>query len=235
MSKARSLAEKAIQLDDTLAEAHTSLGYIHDDSFNWNEAEREYEKAIGLNPTGRHEEAIEHARQAEELDPLSPAISIAFGQALLYGPRFDEAIRHLEQKVAGGEDSSSTHFILGIAYFYRGLYERAAEEERNFLAQEPMHHRGQTVLAISLAKMGKESEAKKILADLQKAGGQFALQAMIHLELGEKESAIECLEKVHRGKEPGLGFITVIPTFDVLRSDSRFVEILRGMNLPIEP
>jgi TolB-like protein/Tfp pilus assembly protein PilF len=246
MGKAKRLAERALELDDTLAEAHTSLGYVHDHFFDWSNSEREYTKAIELSPsyatahfwysillmwTGRHDKAIESARQAEELDPLSPAISTALGQAILYARRYDDAIAHLEKKVRTDPDSMPAHFILGIAYFYKGLYERAAEEERKALAISTMQHRVQTLLGMALVKMGKEAEAREILASLQKSGAQSTLLAILHTELGEKERAIELLEKAYREREPGLGWISVVPSYDALRSDPRFGAILRGMNL----
>ena len=249
ITKAKTLAEKAVELDNDLAEAHTSLGHIIADlTFDWDKAREEFRMALELNPSyatahfwysiqllwlGKYGEAIEHARQAEELDPLSPAISTALGQVLIYSRRYDEAIEHLEKNIQTDPNSMPSHFILGIAYFYTGSYERAAEEERKTLALSTMQHRAQAVLGMALSKLGRKAEAMEVLATLQKTGAQRFLLAMFQIELGEKERGIELLKKAYLEKEPALGWISVVPSFDAVRSDSRFLEILRGMNLPI--
>ena len=246
---AKSFAEKAVRLDNSLAEAHTSLAYVLPEGgrSDWDEAEKEFETAIRFNPSyatahfwygiqllwlHRYGEAIDHSRQAEELDPLSPAISTALGQALLYSRRYDEAIEHLEKKVRSFPDAVPAHFILGLAYFFRGQYEKAAEEERRALAVSANQHRVMSALGMALLRLGKEEEARGILEDLRKSGAQMTLQAMLHIELGEKERALELVEEAYAMRENGLGWINVVPTFDALRDEPRFLEILRGLNLP---
>ena len=252
LSKAKELAAKALKLDDSLAEAHTSLAYVLPEGglANWDGAEKEFEKALRFNPSyatahfwyaiqllwlHRYSEAIDHGRQAEELDPLSPAISTALGQMLLYSRQYDEAIAHLEKKVMAFPEAAPPHFILGIAYFYNGLYEKAEAEERKALSLASMHERVETVLGMTLFKMGREKEAGEILENLERSGAQFSLQAMFRLELGEKERGIELLHRAFRSKESGLGWISVMPSFDPVRTDRRFLEIMRGLNLPTTP
>jgi adenylate cyclase len=250
-SKAKELAEMAVRLDNTLAEAHTSLAYVLPErNFSkWNEAENEYRLALTFNPSyatahfwysiqllwhHRYDETIEQARQAEELDPLSPAISTALGQNLLYSRRIDEAIEHLEKRLLDIPDSGPAHFILGIAYFYKGDFAKAEAEERQALAISPVGHRTKTILGMSLFKLGKEKEAREILDNLEKSGAQLSLRALLLIELGETENAIECLTKAYRENETALGWINVVQTFDRVRTDSRFLEIIRGMNLPTD-
>ncbi len=245
-AKARSLAKRAIEIDETLAEAFTSLAFIGDDSFDWEEGEELYNKALALNPSyatahfwyglellwrGRVEEALEHSRQAEELDPLSPAISLAYGQALTYSRRYDEAIRHLEEKVEADPEIAPLHYMLGIAYLYRGLYEKAEEQERIGIDRSGGGVRPKAVLAIALAKQGKMTEAHAILSEMTSTGAPSALLGMVNLELGDKEKGMAYVEKAFREKESGLAWLSVIPSFDALRPDPRFISILRAMRL----
>ena len=249
IAQAKAFAERAIQLDGTLAEAHTSLAYVLGESgaSSWEEAEREYRAALRFNPsyaTGhlwyaiqlvwqhRYEEAIEQSRQAEELDPLSPVISMALGQMLMYSRRYSEAVVHLERKAAGSPDSVPVHFVLGLAYHFSGQFVKAEEEERAALALAPEFQRALAALGSTLARLGRDMEAREILEDLRKKGASLSLQAMIHIELGETEKAMELLTKAYSSHENDLGWINVVPVFDPVRNDPRFVEIVRGMNLP---
>jgi adenylate cyclase len=245
-AKAKALITKALEIDDSLAEAYASLGFIGEDELSVKGSERLYKKAIELNPSyatahfwysillqweWRFEEAIEQAKRAEELDPLSPPISIALGQTLTYARRYDEAIAHLQEKIQTDPGISSPHFILGIAYFYSGKYQQAEEEERKAIAMLGLPFRPMTIQGAALAKMGREPEARAILAQLKdKAPKQ--LLAVLCMELGDREGALRYLEEGFEEKESGLGWISVIPSFDVLRSDPRFTGILRGMSLP---
>ena len=248
-TKAKEYAEKAVALDNTLAEAHTSLAYVlpQRDWRGWDQGEREFKLAIHYNPSyatahfwysiqllwqHRYEEAINHARQAEELDPLSPAISTALGQMLLYSRKVDEAVQHLEKEVLDIPESAPAHFVLGIAYFVKGQYEKAEEQERIALRNGGMNHRVQSILGLSLIRLGRKQEAKEILETLEKSGAQLSLQSMFHIELGDNERAIELLTKAYREKENGLGWINVVQIFDPVRDDPRFVGIIKGMNLP---
>lgn len=252
MAKAKTLAEKALQLDNSLAEAYTSLAYIIPEIgvAGWKEAQDAFETALRFNPSyatahfwysiqllwlHRYSEAIEHARQASELDPLSPSNATALGQILIYSRRFDEAIDNLQRKVAALPETVPPHFLLGIAYLYKGTYEIAEAEERAGLKLAGMHERLQTILGLALLKQGREKEARQILGDLNKSGAQRSLLAMFHIELGERERALELLEEAYLKRESGLGWISVVPSFDLLRTDSRFIAILRALNLPTSP
>jgi adenylate cyclase len=245
-ARAREFISKALEIDDSLAEAYASLGFIGDDEFSVRGSEGYFKKSIELNPSyatarfwygillqwmWRFDEAIEQAKRAEELDPLSKSISIALGQTLTYARRYDEAIALLEEKTRADPDLSATHFILGIAYLFSGRYEKAEEEERKAIALQESPQRPTAVLGACLARMGRESEARAILAQLKdKAAKQ--LLAVISLELGEREQALAYVKEGFEEKESGLGWISVIPSFDALRSDHRFTDMLRAMGLP---
>jgi adenylate cyclase len=247
-ARATDLATRAIRLDGSLAEAYTSLAFITDNTFGWDESERLYRKAIELNPSyatahfwysiqlqwqWRFEEAIEQAKRAEALDPLSPAISIALGQTLTYARRYDDAIEHLQAKIRDDPDFGSLHFILGIAYFYKGIYDKAEREERTAIALSGRSaQRPRTILGAVLAKTGKESDARAIRSELRKEGCPKQLLAILSVELGDREEALKEIEAGFEDRESGLGWISVIPSFDALRSEERFAAILRKMNLP---
>ena len=245
--KAKALAEKAVEIDEGLAEAHTSLGFVTGEMFDWAGAESHYRRALELNPSyatahfwygiqlmwmGNDEAAIEHSKQAEELDPLSPAIAVALGQAFVYTRHYDEAIDHLERKAKEEPDATGIHFILGIAYFCKGMFEKAEEEERKSIAVEETDRRW-ALLGAALAKMGRVPEARGILGKLEGSGAPNVMLAMMNAELAESERALDYLEKAVAVREPGLGWISVIPSFDSLKPDPRFGRILRGMNLPV--
>ncbi|MDG6901066.1 MAG: tetratricopeptide repeat protein [Nitrososphaerota archaeon] len=247
-TKARALITKALELDGSLAEAYASLGFIGEDGFSVSGSEELYKKAIELNPSyatahfwysillqwlWRFDEAIEHAKRAEELDPLSQSVSVALGQTLAYARRYDEAIAHLQEKIRTDPDMSSPHFMLGIAYFYKGMYEKAEEEERKAMAMLKTPVRPKTILGACLARMGREEEARAILSEL-KGKAPKQLLAIVCLELGDREAALEYVERAFGERESGLGWISVLPSFDVLRSDPRYVEVLRKMKLPTE-
>lgn len=245
--KAKSMAEKALEIDDELPEAHASIGIILWDMFQWEESERHLTKALELSPsyatahfwysllllcTGQGSKAIEEARQAEELDPLSPAISLALGQALLYSRHFQQAVVKMEKKVKD-DPSLPSHYMLAMAYFFNGMYENAAAESRIIIAISPSHHRAQTILAMSLARTGRKEEAEAMLADLRNSNAQAFLVAMLLIELGDEETAMDVLEKGLHAKEPGFVWVSVVPTFDALGSNPRFKKLLGEMNLPV--
>ena len=247
-AKARALAEKALEIDGSLAEACASLAFVQDDAFNWGESERLYRKAIELNPSyatahfwysilltwlWRFDEAVAEAKRAEELDPLSQATSIALGQVLVYAHRSDEAIMHLQEKIRVDPGFASPHFILGLAYFYGGMYEKAIEELRIASSIEGSAlTRPLAVLGWSLARLGREREARELLEELRGRKISKSVLGAFYLELGEREEAVKCVEEAFEAREPGLGWISGMLPLDSLRSDERFVAVLKKMNLP---
>ncbi len=244
--KAKSLAERALEIDNTLAEAYTSLAFVGDDHYDWEKSESYYRRALELNPSyatahfwygielmwrGKDELSIEQSRQAEELDPLSPAIAIALGQAFIYTRRYDQAVTHLEQKVRAEPEIPSLRFILGIAYFYGGMYQKAEAEERKALELGMGSNRALAVLGMALAKQGRDSEARELLSKLKDGGAPLALRAMFLIELGEAGAALDLVEEAFAAQESGLAWISVMPSFDPVRADPRFAKVITGMRL----
>jgi adenylate cyclase len=250
--KSKHLILRALEIDKTLAEAHTTLGYLYSDNGDWKEAETEFKKAIELNPSyptahfwysilltwqERHDEAITQAKKAEELDPFSPSIIIAVGQALTYARRYDEAIKRLTRIVQTNPDTYNPRFLLTLAYLYKGEHAQALEEAKKTIAvsKTPIER---VVASVGLAEagLGHTVEARKILRDLERRHAQMILVAALHNSLGEREEAMRCLETGYRNGDAGLGWVKVVPNLDNLRNDPRFQSLITKISSPkIDP
>jgi len=239
---------KALQLDDTLAEAHTSLALVkaqHD--WDWSGAEKEFQRAIALNPdyamahgwygwtlgnTGRSEESIAEAKRALELDPLSLYANSFLGIAFYYARRYDQAIEQFRKALELDPNSSFSHSFLGLAYVYKSMYkegiadlEKAVEIYRS--------HVSLMFLGRGYALAGRRAEAQKVLDQLNELSkGKYVpafRRAEIYAALGEKDKAFEWLQKAY--EEHFIMAIKVEPVYDPLRSDPRWADLLRRMNL----
>ena len=249
--KARSAAEKALQLDPDLAEAHTSLAAVLDDYYwDWPSAEKHFKLAIGLNPNyplahswysqhlarmGRLDEAVEEARRAQALDPLSSSADAHVGLALYRARRFDEAAAELQKALDFNPKALDAHMFLGFVYVQQRKNDEAIRE---FQAIVELSERNPSMLALlgyAYASAGKRDQA---LAILKKFGSQSNKQpvsqiatAMIYIALGEDDQAFEWLEKSYNERAWQLGFLKVEPIFDPLRGDPRFADLMRRVNL----
>ena len=246
--KAREAALKALQLDDTLAEAHTSLALVkaqHD--WDWSGAEKEFQRAIALNPdyamahgwygwtlanTGRCEESIAEAKRALELDPLSLYANSFLGIAFYHARRYDQAIEQFRKALELDPNSSFSHSFLGLAYVYKSMYkegiadlEKAVEIYRS--------HVSLMFLGRGYALAGRRAEAQKVLDQLNELSKEKYVPAFrraeIYAALGEKDKAFEWLQKAY--EDHFIMAIRVEPVYDPLRSDPRFADLLRRMNL----
>jgi adenylate cyclase len=246
--KAKYLTTRALEIDKTLGEAHTTLGFIYEDTGDWKASETEFNKAIELNPSyptahfwygilltwqGRHDEAIAQAKKAEELDPFSPSTIIAVGQALVYARRYDEAIELLTRTVQANPDLQGPQFMLTLAYLFKGEYAQAREEAKKTvsLSKTPPER---TLLALGRAEsgLGHYEEARKILRELEQRHAQMIVLAGMHHSLGEREETMRCLETAYQNMEASLGWVTVFPPFDSLRKDPRFVSLIAKISSP---
>jgi tetratricopeptide (TPR) repeat protein len=252
--KAREAALKALELDDRLAEAHASLAFIKDTyDWDWAGAEKEYKRAIELNPSyasahawyaftlaikGRFEEAFAEMKRAEELDPLSLPIKTQIGWLYFYQSQFDRAIEQWRKTLELDPNFSLAHYNLGLGYVQKGMYEEAigafrkaialGEEQTGYLAQ----------LAYAYAMSGQKGEALRILAKLNERSKReyvpSSSMALLHLGLGNKEQAFELLEKAYQERDPNLTSYLKLEPFWLkpLWSDPRFQDLLRRMNFP---
>ena len=247
--RAKAAATKALEIDDTLAEAHASLAFArHHYDWDWSGAETEYRQALELNPSyatahqwyaeylttvGRKEEAIAEIRRAQELDPLSLVIDANVGRLLYYTRQYDRAIEELQNTLRLDPNYFWAHVFLGMAFEQKGMYAEAIAEFQKVAALsggEP-----NVPLAHTYAASGRTDDARKMLDALQQRYGEDVESYFlggIHAALGEKDEAFAWLEKAYDEHSFFLVFLPADPWFDPLRDDPRFQSLLRRMNFP---
>jgi TolB-like protein/Tfp pilus assembly protein PilF len=241
--QAKAAAKKALELDDTLAEAHTSLAQVlltYD--FDFDGSIREFRRAIELNPNyatahhwyglgplrkmGRFDEAIVEGKRAVELDPLSLAISADLGSDYFFARRYDEAIEQLRKTLEMDPDFYYVHWKLGRVHEAKGAFDAAIEEyqKARALSDDP-----QVLgpLAHAYASSGNKTEPLKILDQLKELSKERYVAAysfaIVYLGLGGKEEALRWLEKSYQNREGyEITSIRVDPFLDPLRGDPRF-------------
>ncbi|MEO8041064.1 MAG: tetratricopeptide repeat protein [Acidobacteriota bacterium] len=247
MPKAKAAAVRAIEIDDSLAEAHTALAIYYSD-FSWNQlsAEKEFRRAIELNPNypnahhqfaaeclvfvRRFDEAIAEGKRAEELDPISPMIGADLGRSFTFARRFDDAIAQFNRVIALDPNFYVSHYYLGITFHAKGLYADAIAEYRKAAAlNDDPWVRSQ--LARSLARSGQRDEALRLLGELQSESAHRyvsnASLALVYGALGDKDKAFALLEKEVAERTPRSMTLSVNPLWDDLRDDPRFVDLIR--------
>lgn len=248
--KAQSAAAKAVEIDDTLAEAHTSLAYVamrH--RWDWPQSEKELKRALAINPgyarahhlyaiylelMGRSEEALAEAKRAQDLDPLSPAISESYGSRLLNARKYDQAIEELRNTLDMEPSFVSPYLSLGQAYLQKGMHAEALMVYQRFMEIENSPW-GLGGLGYAYAVSGRRREAQKIIAQLQEQsiGDYFPREeiARVYIGLGDKNTAMVWLEKAYQARSDHLVFIKADPAWDDLRSDPRFLHLLNRIGL----
>jgi len=242
---AKAAAVKALEIDNTLAEAHTSLAviksvYDHDDRG----AETEFTKAIQLNPNyatahhwysdylamrDRQTEALAEIKRAQELDPLSPVINTTLGEQLHYSRQYDEAIVQLRRTLELEPNFAPAHYTLGLVLEQKGMFDQAISEFQKALVLSGTTLGISAALAHTYALSGQKAEARRILKVLlgqQTASAPYDV-AMVYQGLGEKEQAIDWLRKLKDKKADLVLLLRSDPRLDGLRSDSRFKEIFQ--------
>jgi tetratricopeptide (TPR) repeat protein len=237
--KARQAAEKAVQLDDTLSEAHTSLAAVDENEWNWQAAEAEYQRAIELNPnyaTAHHwyalhllglnkaGQAIEEIQRAREGDPLSLPINADVGYVLYCARRYDEAITEYRKALELSPDFPMALQGLAQTYVKVGKFKDAVA----LLSRLPDDLKNGCTAGHLDGMAGEREEAKKILAsELQRAAREYISPtciALVHSGLGDTDRALFWLEKSYREHSPDLSSLGE-PMFDGLRSDPRFIDL----------
>jgi TolB-like protein/Flp pilus assembly protein TadD len=251
LSRAKAAALKAVELDETLAEAHASVAFIAETyEWDWITAEREFKRALELNPSyapahswyagyltylGRFDEGIAEAKRARDLDPLSLAIINALGGRLLAAHRFDEASEQIRNALELDPNFAQAHNLLAWFYLLKGKHQEALAEFHKELTASGDDPDLASDLGYAYAVAGKRDEAKKILAKLKlKREREFVAPsaiAMVAGALGEKDEAFKWLETAYEERDPNLTYLKVGYRLDPLRSDPRFTELLRRIGL----
>ncbi len=250
LPEARAAAMTAAQLDSELPEAHVVLGRIalfYD--WNWGDAERELQRAYDLDPNdtesllylahfysnlGRHEKAIEFGQKARKLDPLTINRNALAGQFLFYAGRYDDSISSLRETIEMNPNHWLPRMFIARAYIEKGMYREAlAECDRG-------RELGSTSLelpalaAVSYAKLGETERARAMLSELQTMSRQRYvppyLLALIHNALGDKDSALSMLEQGLAGRDVRMTFLKVDPKWNNLRSEPRFIALMKQMH-----
>jgi eukaryotic-like serine/threonine-protein kinase len=250
MPKAKAAANKAIEIDDTLAEAHANLGHImfwYD--WDWNAAENQHKRALELDPnspdtlqfyahllsnTGRHAEALDKIKLARELDPLNLRINALESLFLLHAGQTDEAIAKLQKTLELDPNYRLTNMFLARAYSEKGMFAEAIAatnkaREISAVSSEPIAYG-----AYALAKSGKITEAR---AELDEMMGFSKTRwvppynfALVYNALGESDKALDHLEKAFAEKDVRMVWLKVEPKWNNLRNEPRFVELMKRMN-----
>lgn len=251
MPKAKAAALKALELDDSLAEAHTSLAQVTANyEWNWNKAEAEYRRAIELNPSystghhyyatflmamSRHAEALEEMKKAEALDPLSPIIATFIGKAYYYAGNNDEAIMRYKKVLDTDPEFRVARSFLIHSLEQAGRFEQAAAQAKIEAAQAGLGPDSAASLEHAYKAKGAAGYWKEVLRQVEGgkdpgAGSDLDLAA-IYTKLGNKELAFDLLERAYAERNMWLMNLKVDPRFDGLRSDRRYEDLLHRLGL----
>jgi len=251
--KAKSAATKALEIDETLAEAYTSLAYIkHYLDLDWIGVEEGFKKALSINPNystahswysnilnslGRLNEAMAEIKRAQELDPLSPPIITGVGVSFYFARNYNKAIEQCKRALEVNSDFPWAHSVLGDVYIQKSLYKEAISEKRlalDFSGGSPEYL---AELAYAYGFSGNKEEARKILTELQEREKQEYIPVcevvFVYISIDEREDALKSLELAVERRELSweLLNIKVDPLFDSLRSEARFTDLLKKLGL----
>ncbi len=248
--KARAAATKALALDESLGEAHTSLAFALDlYGWDWEAAETEYKRAINLNPgyatahhwyawhlmvMGRNSEGISELRKAQSLDPLSLIISADLADALCIAHLYDEAVQQGRKTLEMEPNFAVAHYEIGQALAQKHMHDEAIAAFQRAIALSGHSGAFDSNLAYVYAISGRKDEAIKIVKDLEARHDQNpaadANVALIYVGLGDHDQAMIWLNNAYEAQfNPS---ILLRPAFDPLRSDARFKDLRRRIGLP---
>ncbi len=254
LPKAKAAANRAIELDDTLAEAHTALGVaIFWGEWNWSVAENQYKRALELDPKnadaylyyahllsimGRHVEALAKVKLAREIEPLNLRISALEGLFLIHAGRSDEALARFRGIFELDPDFWLAHNFASSAYIEKGMFVEAVAEARRARglfdgSSQPMAFEG-----YALAKSGRKAEARVVLDELLKSSTTRYVTpyhiALVYNGLNERDKTLAWLERAYEQSSTRMVFLKVEPKWNNLRDDPRFQELLRKVGFPAE-
>lgn len=249
--KAKAAAQKALELDQSLAEPHASLGVImRDFEWDWSGADREFQWAIELNPgyieavhwratlllmLGRASDGIREKSNALALDPLSVVIRTDLGRMFYFVRDYDEAIREYQSVLDLDPSFGSAHLCLANAYEQKGRFEQALSELRIGTALYQGRSYALARLAHGLAIAGERDEAASLLEQLRVLSRQTYVSAydiaLVHVGLRELDEALLWLQRAWEERSLWLGYLNIEPQLDPLRGDARFSQLVRKVGL----
>jgi adenylate cyclase len=218
--------------------------------WDWVAAERKFKRAIELSPSyvtahelygyyfwtmGRTDESIASVKRALELDSLSPLLNTDLGSAYHWARQYDQAIAQFRETIELEPGYSDAYLYLGQAYAQKGLHEAAIGELNKARALSGGYPGVVAELGYVQAVSGQRAEARKLLQELMERGGREYIDpvfvALIYLGLGEQDQALAWLEKAYEARSSWMTWLKVEPRFDRLRSDPRFKDLMRRVNL----
>jgi TolB-like protein/DNA-binding winged helix-turn-helix (wHTH) protein/Tfp pilus assembly protein PilF len=253
MPKAKEMALTALKLDDSLADAHTSLAFV-EMHYDWKfrEAEREFKRAIDLDPNysiahqwyafdlaamGPMDEAVAEVNRARQTDPLSAIINTDAAEILYFARRYDEALQQARAAVEMSPNFAHAHRVLARIYGEKHMFPEAIAEGQRSVALSPDDTWMLLELASTYALAGKKKEVQDCLRRATNISPRGVLPevgatAEIYLVLGEVDHSLKVLESVYRRRDGGLILLNADPRFDSLKSDPRFQQLLQRIGLP---
>jgi TolB-like protein/Flp pilus assembly protein TadD len=251
LPKARAAALRALQIDGSLGEAHTSLGYVNAVSRQFGEAEKEFKRGIELNPNyptahhwyglpyltmlGRLDEAMAEIKRAQQLDPLSPIISVNDSYLYILKGDLNTAVEKLTRVIELDPNFPLAHDFLGWAYLKQGHEQEAIAELRKGVELSGRASQELGFLGYGYGALGKRAEAMMLLKELEERYARKESPAMflaaVYAGLREKDQAFAWLERDFEARTGLLIFITAFPDYDTLRDDPRYTDLLRRMGL----
>lgn len=250
MPKRKAAVQKALELDETLADAHVMLASLKGNEWDWSGAEIEYKQAIALNPNlslahaaygnflgrmGRYSDALVENKRAQEIDPMRVVFyRILEAGILRFARRYDEALQKLQDAVAMQPNISGAHSELGYIYAAKGMYKEAIDAYQKSMSMEGENTSDQVFLGFACAMLGKRNEALSILHRMKstKLYVSPAELAILYVGLGDKEEAFKELERAYAAHDLQLQYLKVDAHYDSLRSDARFTALIRRVGLP---
>jgi TolB-like protein/DNA-binding winged helix-turn-helix (wHTH) protein/Tfp pilus assembly protein PilF len=254
MKRARAAARKALALDDTLAEAHTSAAFIswHYD-WDWPAAEKEFRRALELNPSystahhwfayylmsqGRAAAALDEIHRAQETDPLSLITNTDAAEMLLFARQVDPAIEQARKVLEMDPNFLLARMVLARAYAQKQQLAEALQVLTGTVGTDADNLYLKALLAVTYALAGERAQAEDLLRQLTMQSEKRHTEelwmgiALAYALLGEKDEAFRWLDKSYQARDGSLTLIQVLPTFDPLRSDPRFADLVRRIGLP---
>jgi serine/threonine protein kinase/Tfp pilus assembly protein PilF len=248
--QAKKAAQKALEIDDSLAQAHTSLASIYHNEWNWQGAESEFKRAIQLDPSystahqwysiflataGRFDEAVKEATKAAELDPLSLIISASLGNRLNEARRYRDAANQCRKTLDMDPNFGLAHLCLGISSVNESRFQEGIPELQKAIELLPGSPYSIAQLGVAYALSGDRARARKVLGELNNPSRPYLPAysiAMVYAGLADKEQTIFWLTKGYQDRNDDMVYMKIEPVLDPMRSDPRFQALIRGIDFP---